>query len=68
MKRPEELNRKALIEIVKTLQTTLFLDRDDHGPFWNLDKDWSGFDILSGPLRVMCLHGLAPDESEQRIA
>jgi hypothetical protein len=66
MKRPEDLHRKALIEIVKSLQTTLFLDRDERGPVWNLDKDWSGFDILSGPLRVMCLHELAPWGRRQR--
>jgi hypothetical protein len=62
MKRPHELDHAVLATIVARLQSVLYLDRDDGGPFWNLDKEWSSVDMLVELADILQQHDLIPDE------
>ena len=61
MRRPRDLPREALIEIVAALQQRLYLDVEQGQFVWNPDKDWSCADALMELSDVLAGHGLAPD-------
>jgi hypothetical protein len=62
MRRPHELDHAALATIVARLQSVLYLDRDDGGPFWNLDKEWQSVDMLVELAEGLQQYDLIPDE------
>ena len=60
MRRPHELPRAALIEIVDALQQSLYLDASEGQFVWTPDKNWSGADALMELAGVLAAHHLAP--------
>jgi hypothetical protein len=69
MKRPAELTRSELVQIVKTLQGHLFLDQAGpqgekslpaNAEYWNPDKSWE-IDLLDRLGELLQEFGLAPD-------
>jgi hypothetical protein len=63
-----ELPREALVEIVATAQSQLYLDTDGTGrEFWNPAKDCSGWDVCQAIQEVMSRHGLVPGEEQDCV-
>jgi hypothetical protein len=64
-----ELPREALVEIVATAQSQLYLDTDGTGrEFWNPAKDCSGWDVCQAIQEVMSRHGLVPGEEQDCVS
>ncbi len=58
---PSSISRKALIEIVVTLQQLLYRDVDASGqPCWNIDKPWAPSDVCMELAGLLEQHGLSP--------
>jgi hypothetical protein len=63
-----ELPREALIEIVATAQSQLYLDTNGTGrEFWNPAKDCRGWDVCQAIQEVMSRHGLVPGEEQDCV-
>lgn len=60
MRRPHELSRAALIEIVDALQQSLYLDASEGQFVWTPDKDCGGADALMELAGVLAMYDLAP--------
>lgn len=62
MRKPRDLSRVELIEIVAAVQKALYLDLDaEHTQVWNPDKPWAGAEICDQLAEVLTRHQLAPD-------
>jgi len=61
MKKPKELSREELLEIVEDVQAYMFRDISDDGEFLNPDKEWSPdtLDLISETLNQ---YGLRPSQ------
>ena len=62
MKTPQELDHACLATIVARMQSVLYLDQNDGGPFWNLDKEWQSVDMLVELADVLQQYDLVPNE------
>jgi hypothetical protein len=59
MRRPQDLAKEALVDIVDALQQALYLDARDVQLVWNPDKEWD-VDALMELAALLSRHGLAP--------
>lgn len=65
---PSELSREALVDIVTSVQSRLYLDMDRDGrEFWNPAKEWSGADVCQDIQDVLNEHGLVPGQEQDCI-
>ena len=61
MRRPQELSRDALVQIVEAVQQSLYLDVRQGVLAWNPAKSWEAPDVLMELAGVLAQHDLAPD-------
>jgi len=62
-KDPAKLSRADLVEIVRQLQYTLFLDVDkDDNEFWNLQKEIGGSEFIDTVVNTFEHFGILPVE------
>jgi hypothetical protein len=65
MKRPKELDRRALESIVDSVQQALYLDyRPGDGLFWNPDVEWDSVEALDQIAATLHENGLIPQNPE----
>ncbi len=67
-KNPADMDQRDLAEIVRSLQTFLYLTSDEHGELWSVDHEVSGADFIDHAGSVLQGHGLTPTEEESEGA
>jgi hypothetical protein len=60
MRRPQDLGRDALVDIVDALQQAIYLEARGGQLVWNPDKEWEAADALMELAGLLSRHGLAP--------
>jgi hypothetical protein len=58
-----ELELREALELIRHIQTLLWLDMDPVGDYWNPDKEWSpGSDFIQAVADTMTTFGLRPEK------
>lgn len=65
--KPDELNCKALIDIVETLQRAMFQEENEFGVYWDPDKVISGADFVAEMADCLDRYNLIPKASDDSI-
>jgi hypothetical protein len=63
MKKPSDLTKEELVQLVEQLQSILYLDISSDGDFWNRNKVWDS-ETIEYVAEVLVDAGLAPEEEE----
>jgi hypothetical protein len=61
MKKPSDLTKEELEQLVEQLQSILYLDISPDGDFWNRNKVWDS-ETIEYVAAVLVDAGLAPEE------
>lgn len=61
---PADVDRDALIEIARSARDYLFLDCDQRGDFYSLDKSVSGADYIEHMSMILAKHALEPVDDD----